>query len=102
MNFLLYTPREIMNVIGRNKRLDELMKEYHVKKFREVLNIHHVNYRRRTKGETCLNKCDSYTDDSAPELIMRILQSHLTDIFRILKEVGSIYCGKGARSFAIL
>lgn len=89
MNFLLYSPREIIIAIGKNERLDQLIKEHFVKKFRESLNIHHVNYRRRSKGETCLYKCDLYNDTSKPELIMGYLQNELADNFLILKELGA-------------
>lgn len=89
MNFLLYSPREIINAIGKDVRLDGFIKEHYMKKFRESLNFHHVNYRRRSKGEMCLNKCDLYNDTSKPELIMGYLQNELADNFLILKELGA-------------
>ena len=87
MNFLLYTPSEVQASIGKNARLDELIKEYYVKRFREALNLHHVNYRRRTKGEGCMYTCELYNDTSTPQLIMGYLQSELTDIFLVLKDL---------------
>ena len=87
MNFLLYTPDEVKASIGKNARIDSLIKEYYVKKFREILNLHHVNYRRRTKGDTCLNTCEFYDDTATPELIMGYLQNQLTDVFLILKDL---------------
>jgi hypothetical protein len=87
MNFLLYTPSEVKASIGKNARLDELIKEYYVKKFREILNLHHVNYRRRTKGEGCMYRCEFYDDTSTPQLIMGYLQNQLTDVFLILKDL---------------
>ena len=94
MNFLLYSPREIVISIGKNARLDQFIKEHYVKKFRDTLNLHHVNYRRRTKGDTCLNKCDLYSDSSKPHIIMGYLQSELADIFLILKELGAVSAEK--------
>lgn len=94
MNFLLYTPREIVIAIGKNARLDGLIKEHYVKKFRATLNIHHVNYRRRIKGEECMYKSELYNETSKPELIMGCLQSELADIFLILKELGAITAEK--------
>jgi hypothetical protein len=94
MNFLLYKPREIVVAIGKNPRLDELIKDYYVKKFREVVNFHHANYRRRAKGGTCLNTSELYSDNAKPDIIMGYLQSELTDIFHILKELGKFTAEK--------
>jgi hypothetical protein len=89
MNFLLYSPREIIIAIGKDTRLDGFIKEHYVKKFREALNTHHVNYRRRTKGEACMYRSELYDDTSKPELIMGYLQNELADNFLILKELGA-------------
>ena len=93
-NFLLYSPREIIMAIGKDPRLDGLIKEHYVKKFREALNIHHVNYRRRTKGEECMYRSELYDDTSKPELIMGYLQNELADNFLILKELGAVTAEK--------
>ena len=93
-NFLAFSPLEMIEAIGKNKRLDELIRNFCVKKFAQILNFHHVNYRRRMKGDTCMNPCNSYTDESSADTVMMVLQNELTDVFHILKELGSITAEK--------
>jgi hypothetical protein len=53
-----------------------------------ILNNYHVDYRRRTRGETTLFKNDHYTDSSEPELIMELLQAELYALMPVFRELG--------------
>lgn len=97
INFTLFSADEIHRNIGHNPRLDELIKKYFIAKYKETLNHHHVNYRRRVKGDTCLMKSELYDDKVEPQLIMDILQHELTAFIAIFKDLHLVDAAKGAR-----
>ena len=59
-----------------------------IRKFTDCIQFHHVNYRRRTQGMSCMHPCSLYNDSSDPSLIMDILQSELKPIVRLLAKLG--------------
>jgi hypothetical protein len=102
INFTLFDHHEIQEVIGQNPRVDKLARRYFIEKYRSILNFHHVNYRRRVKGDTCLNNCGLYDDTSAPALIMDILQGELSSVLTILKRLAAIDATKETQFHALM
>lgn len=90
INFTLYDDHEMLEVIGLSPELDRLIKRHFVKKFKSILNHHHVNYRRRVQGDTCLMLTSQYNDTTEPAFIMAVLQKELVDVFTIFHTLGLI------------
>lgn len=87
VNFTLYTPHEMLDVVGISSELDALVKAYFIKEYKNVLNNHHVNYRRRRVGDPCLFKYAAYDDSSQPDVIMEYLQGELVRQFGVFKKL---------------
>ena len=86
-NLLLYTADELKRYIGIDARVDMYIKTYFTKQYQTLLNNYHVDYRRRTRGETCLFKNELYTDTSEPEYIMELLEEELFTLLPVFQEL---------------
>ena len=92
LNFILYTREEILQIIGIHSGMDELIKIYFLKEYRDILNNHQVNYRRKLKGDTLLFPNKYYNESTTPDEIMTVLQKLLSeryDIFRKMKLISA-------------
>jgi hypothetical protein len=87
INFTLFSSDEVRENIGFDSRLDGLIKGYFLAKYREALNKHHVNYRRRLAGDDCLTTCAFYDKMASPHLIMGVLQQNLKEYISIFREL---------------
>jgi hypothetical protein len=87
-NFLLYNENELLAIIGKDPGMDSLIYAYFQKKWIQVLNDNHVNYRRRLKGDLCLFSSEVYGADSDPSLIMDFLQNQLVQMMVIFHGLG--------------
>ena len=101
-NFLLYTEAELMSVIGKDPMMDTLIYGYFKKKWVQVLNDNHVNYRRRLKGDDCLFRSDVYHTNAMPSIIMEYLQNQLVQMMVIFHRLGSIDDAKEKEFNALL
>jgi hypothetical protein len=88
-NFLLYDESELLAVIGKDPMMDTLIYSYFKKKWIQVLNDNHVNYRRRLKGEDCLFRSNIYDVTASPSIIMEYLQNQLVQMMVIFHRLGS-------------
>lgn len=88
-NFLLYDESELLAVIGKDPMMDTLIYGYFKKKWIQVLNDNHVNYRRRLKGEDCLFRSNVYDAMASPSIIMDYLQNQLVQMMVIFHRLGS-------------
>ena len=86
-NLLLYTADELKRYIGIDARVDMYIKTYFTKQYQTLLNNYHVDYRRRTRGETCLFKNELYMDTSEPEYIMELLEEELFTLLPVFQEL---------------
>jgi hypothetical protein len=84
-NMTLLTKQEMVNIIGKNQEIDEIIKVFFIKKFRNLVNYIHVDYRRKTKGDTIMYGHDGYNNQSSPDEIMHILQQELNQIFSVFE-----------------
>lgn len=92
LNFILYTRDEILQIVGTHSGMDELIKKYFLKEYRDVLNNHQVNYRRKLKGDKLLFPNKYYDESATPDDIMKVLQKLLYeryDIFRKMKLIST-------------
>jgi hypothetical protein len=90
INFTLFSSDEVRENIGFDSRLDGLIKDYFLAKYREALNKHHVNYRRRLAGDDCLTTCAFYDKMASPHLIMGVLQQNLKEYISIFRELNMV------------
>jgi hypothetical protein len=86
-NLLLYTPDELKKYIGLHPMVDSYIKKYFTKQYETILNNYHVDYRRRTRNETCLFKNELYTNTSEPEYIMELLEEELCALIPVFQEL---------------
>ena len=92
LNFILYTRDEILQIVGTHAGMDELIKKYFLKEYRDILNNHQVNYRRKLKGDKLLFPNKYYDESATPDDIMKVLQKLLSeryDIFRKMKLISA-------------
>jgi len=96
VNFTLFTSAEMLDSLGVSRRLDTLIQKYFINKFKTVLNEHHVNYRRRKVGDSCLFNSAVYDSYADPIYIMSVLQDELHSMFLVFKKMGLIDLEKQA------
>lgn len=101
-NLLLNTPDELKRYIGTNPRVDEYVKQYFTKQYNTILNNYHVDYRRRTRGETILFTNELYNDTSSPELIMELLETELCSLIPVFRDLKVTNIEKESRLFLLL
>ena len=89
-NFLLYDESELLAVIGKDPMMDTLIYGFFKKKWIQILNDNHVNYRRRLKGEDCLFRSNVYDAMASPSIIMDYLQNQLVQMMVIFHRLGYI------------
>jgi hypothetical protein len=100
-NLLLCTPDELKRYIGTDPRADAYVKQYFTKQYDTILNNYHVDYRRRTRGETILFKNELYNDTSSPELIMELLETELCLLIPVFRDLGVTNREKELRLFKL-
>jgi hypothetical protein len=67
--------------------VDSYIKKYFTKQYETILNNYHVDYRRRTRNETCLFKNELYNHTSEPEYIMELLEEELCALIPVFQEL---------------
>ena len=97
INFTLYTQDEIKGLISlKRPEIDSLLRPYFRKAFIHALEYHHVNYRRRVNGDTCLNLSEYYEETASPSQIMDVLQNELRTSFDVLRRLDMVDAEKDA------
>jgi hypothetical protein len=89
-NFVLYDEKEILNSIGILPKMDRFIQQHYTAKMARVLNEHHVNYRRATRGEPLMFPSSSYSPDALPQVIMNYLLCEINTILQILDKLGAV------------
>ena len=97
INFTLYTHNEMKGLIAlKRPEIDSLLRPYFRKAFIHALEYHHVNYRRRVNGDTCLNPSECYEENASPSQIMDVLQNELRTSFDVLRRLDMVDAEKNA------
>ena len=94
LNFILYTREEILQIVGTHAGMDILIKQYFLKEYGNILNMHHVNYRRKLRNDSLLFNCTYYNESSTPDEIMTVLQKLLSDRYDIFRKMKLISAEK--------
>ena len=89
-NFVLYDEEEILNSIGIHPRMDLLIKKHYTAKLSKILNEHHLNYRKASRGEPLMFPSSEYPRDALPQTIMNYLLSEIQTILQILDKLGAL------------
>jgi hypothetical protein len=90
LNFALYTEEKMLNMIGVDPKMDELIKGNVMKTLSRVLNEDHVNYRKAVRGEELLFQSTNYSHNSSAEEIMTVLLKRIKDILNILQKLNAL------------
>jgi len=96
-NILLYDYDDFINIIGINDKINDTIKNYFLKQYKNDIDNHHINYRRKIIGDTLLYTTDEYNESSSPELIMDILIGKLQFSVRIFEMIGLLNIDKIAK-----
>jgi len=86
INLNLLNDEDYIKLFGMNPKLDEIVKNYFVKKFKKIINDNHSNYRLAVKGEPFRNS-SYYPSTATPSQIMGFIQSELAKIILILEQL---------------
>jgi len=85
-NLMLYKPCELITFIGVSEKIDGLILQFVKKIYSSLIDLHHINYRRRNLKEPLGNYSyvEEYNDSVTGEEIMRILKDLLLPQIEIL------------------
>lgn len=89
-NILLYTPAELISVLGKNPKIDEYIKNYYLIHYRYVIEGIQPDYRRRVQGLPLRGYQNKYSLDAPIETIMSIFRSEIYKIIDIFKILGMV------------
>lgn len=71
-------------------KLDDILKKKYLAKALAILNTMHVDYRRKSKGDSLLYGSPEYTNESSPDEIMSVLQKKLQEKMDVLCALGVV------------
>ena len=86
-NLVFYSEEKLLTLVGKSPKIDKHIKTRILQSFAKTLNQHHVNYRRATRGEARMFDTHLYTENTPPNLIMKILLNELSKYMRVLDKL---------------
>ena len=89
-NFLLYNYEEMHDLIGVDDKINHIIKVYFSKQYKNDIDQHHINYRRKIKGDTLLHNFKEYNESTPPDQIMSILIAKLQFSIKIFDLLGLV------------
>lgn len=89
-NIWSYSNEELINYINYSSEIDKILYEHFYKEFRNIIDTHHVNYRRKLLGDTLLTSTNAYNENSSPNQIMEYIIKELDPMIRILFRMSSM------------
>jgi len=101
-NLACMTDDEIIAEIGKDTKIDEMIAYRFKTEYKRLIDIHHVNYRRRIKGMENYMNMPEYDNNVTPAEIMVIFSSYLYPIIKVLKQVTGISDEKYAKQVDML
>jgi hypothetical protein len=72
-NFQLYNNQEMIDLIGTDDKINNILKIHFLKEYKFILDYHHQNYRRKFKGDTLAYQFPEYNESTSPDEIMKII-----------------------------
>lgn len=87
LNLNCLSKEELIKLIKKDQKIDNLLINKFKKEYIELINIHHTNYRARIKGNCCMYNVSDYYKDTDPSNIMDFLLGKLYDIKFILSKL---------------
>ncbi len=89
-NIWSYSNEELTKYINYSSEVDKILYEHFYKEFRNIIDTHHVNYRRKLVGDTLLTTTDAYNERSSPDEIMEYIIKQLDPLISILFRMSSM------------
>lgn len=90
LNLACMTTNELVATIGKNPDIDKLISHTFKCEYTRLINVHHVNYRRKLKGLDLYWPTPEYGDNVSGERIMEIFMAELYPITSVLKRVSGL------------
>jgi len=87
-NFLLYNNQEMLDLIGTDDKINNILKIYFQKEYKFILDYHHQNYRRKVSGDTLAYQFPEYNESTPPDQIMQIIIDKLNQVIIIFDIFG--------------
>jgi len=89
-NLACMTQQEVLNCIGKQPEIDNILSHVLTIKYKKYIETHHVNYRRRIMGLDVYHQTSEYDSDAQPEKIMEFICKSLYPIIEILNKLRKI------------
>jgi len=86
-NLWCLSEAELLDNIGLNSNIDKLVGIQYKQKYKQLIGIHHVNYRRRLKGLDLYCRTPEYSEGVSPSQIMEIFASQMYPIINVLSRI---------------
>jgi hypothetical protein len=87
-NVLLYNYQEMLDVIGTDDKINDIIKIYFQKEYKFILDHHHLNYRRKVSGYNFAYHLPEYNESTPPDQIMQIIIDKLNQVIIIFEILG--------------
>lgn len=94
-NLTLFDDSDMIENIGVNDKINDIVKKYFTRKYKQELNNIHVDYRKCLRNEGLMFGNSEYNDKSSPDEIMMVLQKKLNekiDVFTVLGLINDEKC----------
>jgi hypothetical protein len=83
INISMLNEHEYIDLYGMNEKIDTLIKNYFLKKFRKIINDNHSNYRLAVKGSP-IHPTLNYPTNATADQIMGFIKYELEKVIKIL------------------
>jgi hypothetical protein len=83
INFTLMKDSDMVDIIGKSDEIDEIIKIFFIKKFRQIIHTIYVDYRRKKSGQSLMFGHSLYNELSTAGQIMQVVLNELNEIIKI-------------------
>jgi hypothetical protein len=78
----------MLDVIGIDDKINNIIKIYFQKEYKFILDQHHLNYRRKVSGDNFAYHHPEYNESTPPDQIMQIIIDKLNQVIIIFEILG--------------
>ena len=89
-NFQFYNNQQMLDLVGTDEKINNVLKDYFLKEYKQILTQHHYNYRRKIQGLQLAYQVPEYNSETSEFKIMEILINKLNRMISIFERLGFI------------
>jgi len=89
-HFPLYNYNEMRSLVGTDPQINDILKTYFLRNYRDALSLHHVNYTRKLTNAPLMFNTPEYNEQVDPDEIMHVLITKLGDCIQIFNTLGFV------------